>query len=50
MADISNRHQQTVSLVTAQFDRFAIDSIVKVTCVFAVNRYQRNIAQINAVF
>ncbi len=53
MTDISNGDQQTPALggrlATALRGRLAIDSIVKVACIFPVNGHQRHIGQIDTI-
>ena len=49
MAHIGNGHQQTPAFAAAYLGGFAIHRIVKVAGIFAVNRDQRHIAQINPV-
>ena len=54
MAYIGNGHQQAParfgSFATALYGRFAKHGVVKIAGVFAVNRHQRHIGQINTVF
>ena len=50
MTDVSNRDDQPVTFQTADFDRLAIDGIIKVTRIFTINRHQWHIAQINTLF
>ena len=50
VAHVGNGHQQTPALATADFGWLAIDRIVKVAGIFAVDRDQGHIAQIHTVF
>ena len=50
VAHIGNRDQQTPAFATAYFCRFAINRIVKVARVLAVNGHKCNVCQINAAF
>jgi hypothetical protein len=46
---VGNRHDQTPALCTADLDRLAIDGIVEVARILAIDRDQRNVAQVDAM-
>ena len=48
VADVGNGHQQAPTFAAADLGGLAINSIVKVACVFAVNSDQSDVRQINA--
>ncbi len=50
MADIRNGHQQPPAFATTDPGRLAIDGIVEVAGVFAVDRHQGNVGQVDTVF
>ncbi len=49
MTDVGNRHNQPITVGAADLDRLAIDGIVEIAGVFAVDRYHRHVAQIDAI-
>ena len=52
MADVSNRHQQSPGRALAclaHVNLLAIHRVVKIACVFAIDRNKRHITQINTV-
>ena len=50
MTHIGNRHQQTPAFATPDFGGFAVDGIVKIAGVFAVDGDQGHIGQVDATF
>ena len=50
MADVGDRDQQAEAVLAADLDRLAIHRIVEVARVFAVDGYQRYVAQVDPVF
>ena len=50
VTDIGNGNDQSETLTAADFDRLAVDRIIKVTRVFTIDGHHRYVTQINTIF